>query len=183
MMSDKFFDNFCPYSIKFSPDASKIVCGSTDYILSLWDTESGKFVKYFSKSRYHHRYPGNILFSKDGKTICSGGGASPATISLWNVESGQEVSDIEVLTDFTIVNSYSADGTLLISSEAEGVMKVWNISEREEYRTFTGNSEAATEAVFSPGNDFIYSFSDYVIRKWDTATGVELQKTMTIQFI
>ncbi|WP_293067084.1 MULTISPECIES: caspase family protein [unclassified Moorena] len=70
--------------IAFSPDGKKILSGSDDNTVRLWDTETGQLLY---KLEGHTSFVTAIAFSSDGKKILSG--SFDNTLRLWDTESGQ----------------------------------------------------------------------------------------------
>jgi hypothetical protein len=68
-------------SVAFSPDGKRIVSGSNDLTLRLWDGETGKPL---GEPLRGHRSPVlSVAFSPDGKRIVSG--SADNTLRLWDV--------------------------------------------------------------------------------------------------
>ena len=67
------------YSVAFSLDGKKIVSGSYDMILRLWDAENKKCLGILEG---HGGLIKSVAFSPDGKRIVSG--SFDRTIRLWN---------------------------------------------------------------------------------------------------
>ena len=83
-------------SVKFSPDGSRIVSGSYDETIKIWNTSSGNLIKTLGEDnkRYHHRGSDNINtsyghfdlissidFSPDGNKIISS--SYDKTVKIW----------------------------------------------------------------------------------------------------
>jgi WD40 repeat protein len=74
-------------SVAFSPDGSKIVSGSWDNTIRLWDVQSGSELAVF---KGHEPDVYSVAFSPDGSKIVSG--SWDKTIRLWDVQSGSELA-------------------------------------------------------------------------------------------
>jgi hypothetical protein len=88
------------WSVAFSPDGKRIVSGSSDQTIRVWDASSGQqmgepieidrkaWALSISASGLHHSgHSGSVLsvaFSADGKMVASGG--SDTTICLWDMD-------------------------------------------------------------------------------------------------
>ena len=70
-------------SVAFSPDNQKILSGSGDKTLRLWDVSSGKLLKSFLG---HTKWVYSVAFSPDGLQIVSG--SEDQSAKLWDDESG-----------------------------------------------------------------------------------------------
>ena len=57
-------------SVAFSPDGKKIVSGSYDQTIRVWDAETGKEI--IQPLEGHSGYVNSVAFSPDGKKIVSG---------------------------------------------------------------------------------------------------------------
>jgi hypothetical protein len=68
------------YSVAFSPDGKRIVSGSADQMLRLWDAQTGKPIGEPLQGHQDRVY--SVAFSPDGKRIVSG--SWDGTMRLWN---------------------------------------------------------------------------------------------------
>ncbi|GAP96963.1 WD40 domain-containing protein [Leptolyngbya sp. NIES-2104] len=76
----------------------------------------------------------------------------------------------------TVWVEVSPDGTRLVTSDANGSIRLWNLSDGQEILTLEGHSSWTWAVRFSPDGRSLASCSgDYTIRLWDTATGLCLQ--------
>ena len=66
-------------SVSFSPDGRRIVSGSSDRTIRIWDAESGQELL---KLEGHSSYVSSVSFSPDGRRIVSGG--DDRTIRIWD---------------------------------------------------------------------------------------------------
>ena len=99
-------DNGAIKSVSFSPNGKNICSGSTFNTVKLWNTETGKNIRTLnghlplvSRNIYSYGHKNDVtsvVFSPDGKTICSG--SADKTVKLWNTETGK---NIDTLTDHT----------------------------------------------------------------------------------
>ena len=67
-------------SIAFSPDGKKIVSGSYDQTIRVWDAETGKEI--IPPLEGHSGYVNSVAFSPEGKKIVSG--SYDKTIRVWD---------------------------------------------------------------------------------------------------
>lgn len=73
--------------------------------------------------------------------------------------------------------SLSRDGKTLVSANADGNIRIWNVATGRVERTLTGHTNAIYNAVFSQNEKLLASSSrDLSARIWDVSTGRELFK-------
>ena len=69
-------------SVSFSPDGKRIVSGSWDKTLKVWDAQTGKETLTL---KGHSRGVASVSFSPDGKRIVSG--CVDNTLKVWDISS------------------------------------------------------------------------------------------------
>ncbi|KIM28371.1 hypothetical protein M408DRAFT_57282, partial [Serendipita vermifera MAFF 305830] len=72
-------------SVAFSPDGKRIVSGSSDKTVRVWDAETGQAVG--APFQGHDQGVNSVAFSPDGKRIVSG--SDDKTVRVWDAETGQ----------------------------------------------------------------------------------------------
>src|SRR5262249_24429168 len=77
-------------SVAFSPDGARVLSGSDDNTLKLWDTATGALIRTFEGHSGQVNNSGQIksvAFSPDGRYIVSAG--ADATVRLWDTATGE----------------------------------------------------------------------------------------------
>ncbi len=70
----------------FSPDGKRIVTGSWDGTVKVWDADKGQELLSL---KGHTDWVTSVAFSPDGKRIVSG--SEDKTVKVWDAEKGQEL--------------------------------------------------------------------------------------------
>lgn len=121
--------------IQFSPDETKLAASvQADGLIYLWDLTSNQ---HDGNLLMGHDYMAPALvFSRDGKLLVSGGcsdrsgmGCSAGEIRIWDVDSKQLIGKPLIGAHENWIGrlAFSPDGTLLVSSDFDGVIKGWPI--------------------------------------------------------
>lgn len=162
------------FSVAFSPDGTRIVSGTGDNTVRVWDALSGTEV-LSSPFRGHSGAVISVAFSPDSSSIVSG--SMDETVRIWNVKSGTEVLP-PLLGHGDMVNSvaFSPDGNRIVSGSDDATVRVWNVeSGTEVLSPLLGHEGAVNSVAFSPDNTRIISGSqDSTVRVWDAASGIEV---------
>jgi WD40 repeat protein len=154
-------------SVAFSPDGKKVLSGSADNTLKMWDIATGKCLKTLSG---HSGSVRAVAISPDGKNALSG--SSDYTLKLWNIATGKCLKTFTGHSENVMSVSYSPDGKTALSVSWDKTLKLWNIGTGQCLKTFTGHTDALQSVAFSP--DGLTSLSgsyDKTLKLWDIATG------------
>lgn len=118
-----------------------------------------------------------LAFSPDGKILAVGTYqqvllCDPATRQVVAVWSGH--------ADAVRALAFSPDGTRLAAgggiSGARGEVRIWNVPERREVRSFGNQTDTVNALAYTPNGKTIASGSaDRTIQLWDAGTGTALQ--------
>ena len=79
----KTFEGHSSYvsSVAYSPDGTKIISGSDDKTIKIWDANTGQCLKSLEG---HSDYVNSVAFSPDGTKIISG--STDTTVKIWGEE-------------------------------------------------------------------------------------------------
>lgn len=116
-----------------------------------------------------------MTFSPDGSSILSGG--EDSTAWLWDVNTGKELLAFRNgPTNTTCISAiaFSADGRLIASADAGGIIVIWNAkSGIKSLGPLKGHTSYIFSVVFSPDGCYVASGSmDETIIVWDVRTGM-----------
>jgi WD40 repeat protein len=102
-------------SVAFSPDGKRIVSGSDDHTVKLWDVETGKEIRSFSG---HSSDVSSVAFSPDGKRVLSG--SFDKTVKLWDAETGREIRTFSGHSYNVTFVAFNSDGKRILSGSSDG---------------------------------------------------------------
>jgi len=154
-------------TVAFSPDGTRIVSGSYDMTVRVWDADRG--VQIGSPLQGHTHFVRSVAFSPDGTRIVSG--SYDKTVRVWDADRGVQIgSPLQGHTDYVRSVAFSPDGTTIVSGSDDKTMGVWDdetedlriinnvernafVISNESYRSSSINGEPTT--IFSL---LLYSF-------------------------
>ncbi|GAJ09300.1 unnamed protein product, partial [marine sediment metagenome] len=139
-------------SASFSPDGKRIVSGSVEGTIKLWDASTGRELMAL---RGHSAGVGSPAFSPDGKLIVSG--SADKTVKVWDARSGKELMTLSGHSDLVTSVAFSPDGKRIISGSWDKTIKIWDAVSGRELLTLRGHESQVLSVAFSPDGKRIIS--------------------------
>ncbi|HPB30397.1 MAG TPA: NB-ARC domain-containing protein, partial [Candidatus Sumerlaeota bacterium] len=161
-------------SVAYSPDGKRIISGSRDKTLRVWDASSGlELLRIEGRTQEIN----SVAFSPDGRRVVSG--SKDETLRVWDVKNGDE--NLVLRGHESRVNSvaFSPDGCRITSGSGDfegedNAVRVWDAKSGSEIAVLCGHGEQVCCVSFNPDGERIVSASvDGTIRIWNVVAGVE----------
>ncbi len=148
-----------------SRDGSRVLTGSADNTLKLWDANSGACANSFEG---HQNSVTCVAFNPDGTLVLSG--SRDRTVRLWDVATGECIQTLEGHRDSIEAAAIVADDRKAMSASSDGTIRVWDIEAGTCVDTFEEHRGPVTAlAVDTAGLLAISGDQDGTIRVWDVA--------------
>ncbi|KAF9998619.1 hypothetical protein BGZ65_005889 [Modicella reniformis] len=159
------------YCIQF--DDHKIVSGSRDNTIKIWDLMSGRCLR-----TYVGHSASVLCLQYDEQQIVSG--SSDTSIFVWDLETGKVLQRLKGHADSVLSLRFEKD--IVVSCSKDRTVKIWKISTGEMIRTLVGHRAAVNAVQFSPessspspfaGNPrvVVSASGDKTIKIWSFETG------------
>src|SRR5260370_851423 len=102
------------WCVAFSPDGKRVVSGSVDRTVKVWDAEKGQETLTL---KGHTSTLTSVTFTPDGKPVVSC--SKDQTVKVWDAVNGQENLTLKGHTRSVWCVAFSADGKRVVSGSAD----------------------------------------------------------------
>ncbi len=157
------------YSVAFSPDAQRVVCGGSDRIIRIWDVASKRILR----ALYGHEDTiRKVLFSSDGGRLLSVGDDNK--VRFWNITDERSISHSKGYEAAVCCIDISSDGKKVVMGSNDDTVRVFEASGKALF-VMRGHDAAVHSVAFSGNSQRIVSGSwDDTVRIWDVNSGQEI---------
>jgi WD40 repeat protein len=129
--------------IDFSADGSKLVTGSLDKIVKLWDAGSGSSLGVFSGS---DQYVSAVRFlGPNGDRFISGGWDNQ--VRIWNLTGLQSTLTGHAAAIYDV--DTTAEGDVIASGSIDGQTRIWNVASGKTLHEFSQQDDGVHSLRFS----------------------------------
>ncbi|KEP45549.1 vegetative incompatibility protein HET-E-1 [Rhizoctonia solani 123E] len=164
-------------SVAISPDGNRIVSGSNDGSVRIYDIHTGAVVA--GPLQGHTGKVWSVAFSPDGRHIASG--SFDQTTIVWDGHTGRIVTGpLHKHTSWVLSVAFSPDGRGLVSGSDDKTIIVWDTyTGAIALGPIEGQFSEINSVAFSPDGQLIASGSnDQTIRLWDASTGAAVTEPL-----
>lgn len=158
--------------LAFSHDGERMVTGSSDYTLRIWELRTGRPAS--EPLLGHVGAVTSAAFDANDTHVISCG--EDGTLRVWDTKERGILGTPVRLGKAIHCVVFSPDGTKLLSGREDGTLELWDVaSERLFVPQMVGHLKSITTAAFSPNGSRIVSAStDNSLRVWDSTTGKQV---------
>ena len=147
----------------YSKKKRKIISGSLDNTLKLWEPESKKYINSFEEHRLRIN---DIAVSPDENFFISAG--DDKTIKLWNIEESRSLMTLEGHEEKINSIDISSEGRFIVSAGSDKTVRLWSAKTGECLKILKGYGAEITCVKFSPDCRYIISSGkDNLVKIWE----------------
>ncbi|KAL5530881.1 hypothetical protein ACEPAG_3757 [Sanghuangporus baumii] len=162
---DSNTDIFCTAR---SPDRRRIVSGSRDGRLDIWDGVTGARINIGEGIMGHTDYVNDVGYSPDGSRFVSG--SYDMTVKIWDF-TGKFVTKMQSDSPVETV-AISPNGRRVVSGHQYGILRIWDAQNGDLIAKWQGHGDCVFAVAYSPDGTRIISGSrDNTVRIWDAQNG------------
>ncbi|KIO14040.1 hypothetical protein M404DRAFT_121545 [Pisolithus tinctorius Marx 270] len=162
-------------SVGFSSDGKRIVSGSTDNTVRIWDAERGAQIGGPLEG-----HTGSVLsvgFSSDGKKIVSG--SADQTVRVWDAERGVQIGcPLMGHTGSVLSVGFSSDGKRIVSGSTDNTVRVWDAEKGVQIdcplERHTGSVNSVGFSSDGKRIRIVSGSADKTVRVWDAERSVQI---------
>ena len=154
----------------FSLDGTRIVSGSDDCTIRVWDAQTGNPV--LGPLKMHTSFVLSVAFSLNGRRIASG--SADNTILVWHAFTGKMVAGpFKGHTNAIWSVCFSPDGKRIASGSSDQTIRIWDAQTGDPLvGPLSGHTDRVNSVAFSGDGARIASVSgDKTVRVWDAMSG------------
>jgi WD40 repeat protein len=177
-------------TVAITPDGKKIVSGSWDFTIRVWDLENDDGSNKVKTLEGHRGVIDSIAITPDGKKIVSG--SQDNTIRVWDLESGSQIKKLgnpdwiyqRVVTPFNSI-AITPDGKKIVSAGGgtqDNTIRVWDLESGSQIKKLEGHERIVDAIAITPdGKKIVSGARDRTIRVWDLENDDGSNKVKTLE--
>ncbi|KII95974.1 hypothetical protein PLICRDRAFT_151028 [Plicaturopsis crispa FD-325 SS-3] len=154
-------------AVAFSDDGTRVVSGSWDRWIVMWDANTGMLQGMFGG---HRDRINSVAFSHDGSRVVSG--SWDKTVRIWNLSSGMHTQVLAGHDDQVTSVLFSQDDTKIVSGSWDKTIRIWDVATGNVINVLERHSDMVHSiSLSSDGTKVVSGSDDNIIRIWNIITG------------
>ena len=162
-------------ALAFSPDGARLVSGTQQGKIQMWDVVTGGALAAFEEPTAQKNLGmiAALAFSPDGTLLAVG---THSQVHLWDVNTGHKLFSVSAVykrgrvtfRNYPKPLVFSPDGAILVNGTSNGTILVWDVATRDQIAALDGHTQEVETLKFSPdGKTLVSTAMDGTIFLWD----------------
>jgi eukaryotic-like serine/threonine-protein kinase len=169
-----------PAMVRFlalSPDGKRLISQNADVNI-LWDLSGPPSAPIPTRRPVDGAAWDIVAIAPDGKDLAVGlGGSNTNDLAIVDVQTGMRKQNLQGHAGPVNGLAFAADGRTLVSSSADGTVRLWDYKTGELRTTLIGHGANVVALAISPDGSSVASCSlDQTVRVWRAATQAEVNQ-------
>lgn len=162
-------------SVAFSRDGRRLLSGSWDGSLRLWDVETE--CTLLQSTHAHNDDATSVVFVGDETILASA--SSDMTIKFWDARSGSFLQLLDGHNDRISGLAYAKDSGELASGSGDGTVRIWDIETGSALRILPADGGGVWSiAITDDGRQLVSGSGDGTISIWDVRANKSTVRTL-----
>jgi WD40 repeat protein/S1-C subfamily serine protease len=158
-----------------SPDGGRVLSGSADRMVMLWDKKTGKVIRTFGPAG---GLVVSAVFSPDGRRALTAG--ADKMIRLWDLQDGKLIREFTDHSEWVFSLAFSPDGRFAYSTSGgpdiwsdgkDSAVRVWDVETGKLVRKLEGHKGRVLSVAASPDGRSVLTGGDLSVMLWDAKSG------------
>ena len=158
--------------LSFTPDGTKLVSGSFDKTIKLWQLATGTVIHTLKD---HLKGVFALAVSADGKLLASG--SWDEVIKLWNLETGTLLANLTQHQASVRSLAISPDSNTLVSGSFDRTIVLWSLPDGTLTRTMSDTEPIAAIALSADGKFLASTGDNGTVKIWSLASGQSIAES------
>jgi WD40 repeat protein len=140
------------FSVSWNHDGSRILSGSWDHQIKIWDSSTGIVLKILSDQSYWVR---SVCWSPDDSKIVSGSMNKTGSVRIWNAITGDVMKTLEGHSNWISCVAWSPDDRTIASCSYEEKIIIWDALTGQEMNTIQPVGEVKSVSWNRDGSELV----------------------------
>ncbi len=149
--------------LAYSPDGQMLAAGGGNDPVRIWNPKTGEVIREIQEPWAHV-----MAFTVSGDTLLVAG--YQKKIRLWNFKLNKENGQLDGHKAAVKALAVSPDTSTIASGSQDGIVILWNMTDKIKWIEFTAHAEEVTALAFCPEKDstlLVSAGSDRLVKLWN----------------
>ncbi|CAF1250551.1 unnamed protein product [Rotaria magnacalcarata] len=166
-----FAGHAAPISAVCFAGNDRLVSGSNDGGLSIWDVSNGHRLNILTPT--HNKRVSELCSNQRGTQFASASWDS--YVRIWDLQKGRQETEIRLHPKPVSTVAFHPDGFMLVTGCWDGIVRQWNVANGQRKSVMRGHLSSIKTVAYSADGRYIASCSiDGECRLWNALTGSQV---------